>query len=202
MASSPETAVKVKVTSVAGAGRQPIEIEGEAPRVAVGPARLRQRQRPVRRRAFDKEIERRTLGAATSTTTRSCSPPGSRRRNHRETFAGAGRDAARHAQLFLFQRRLFGAVAGQRQFERRFGRHAQIAADGVVELQMQRRMFCRVLLHDAQRQHDPADIADGIAAGAVGNRSGAGHSTVTDLTLSEPEKSNVGGTPESPGSRQ
>ena len=54
-----------------------------------------------------------SLGAATSTTTRSCSPPGSRcTETNGKAFAGAERDAARHAQLGLFQRRLFGAVAG------------------------------------------------------------------------------------------
>jgi len=126
--------VKVKVTSLRWRQAAAIEIEGEAPQLPFGPARLGQWQRPVRRRAFDKEIERRILGRGNLDDDAVRSPPGSRRgRNHRETFAGAGA-TRRGTRSSSFSSGLSRRRRRKAPVQACFGRHAQISTDGVVEL--------------------------------------------------------------------
>ena len=87
-----------------------------------GPRRLGQRQRPIGRRAFDEQIDRRAGGRGdldddAIVLAAGLAVHGENRK--RVAAVGAERDALRHALLRLFQRRLLGAVAGQRQVERR-----------------------------------------------------------------------------------
>ena len=57
------------------------------------------------------------------------------------------------------------------------------------------------LRDDTQRKNHAFLVADGLAA-RIDEACGAGHSTSTSLTLVDPDQSNCGGTPASPGMRQ
>ncbi len=175
MASSPETAVKVSVAPCGlRIGRQPVEIEGELPRRAAAarsvPAAaatnrasaLRRTGRPARRPA---PRRRRRRGRARS--------PGSRctARMARLLLGPVfGPSATRRGTRIPPSRCacVLGAVAVERKLQLGLRRDAQISADRIAELEMQRRLFRRILRRDLQRQDDVIDIADRVAAGAVG----------------------------------
>ena len=110
---------------------------------AVAAGRFRQRQRPFGRRPFDEEIDR-------------LRPSARRRRPRRGRARRRARGARREWQdLCLVRIRpsatrrgtrisafssggFLGAVAVERELEIGFDRHAEIAADGIAELEMQR----------------------------------------------------------------
>ena len=80
------------------------------------------------------------------------------------------RNVPRHARLGRSECRLFGAgLAGQCEAEFGLRRHAEFAAHGVAEFYVKRRrLACVVQERPVKATTISADIADGIAAGAVG----------------------------------
>ena len=174
MASSWETAVKVSIAPMACASggspsrsnvncrvspSPPVDFGCGSAQSGVGPSTNRSTGAPA--------------GPATSTTTWSCAPPALAMHGENGkavTWSGirSERDAPRHANFRLLNRCVFGAVAVERKLQIGLDRDAKISADGIAELEMQRRLFRHVFSSDLQRQDDMIDIADRIAAGAVG----------------------------------
>ena len=136
-----------------GAGRQAVELEGEALRPAPAPARdsdrLRQRQRPVR--ASDLRRTASTAwpaGAATSTTMRGLPAPASRRTARIASAAvraDLGRAWARapRPRRALHPARSAPPVSASSALA--FGRHAKLLAHRIVELEAQRDRLAGVL---------------------------------------------------------
>ena len=105
--------------------------------------RFRQRQRPIGRRPFGEQIDRRARRRGdVDDDARVRLARLAMHGENGETVAGAERHAARHANLRLLDRRFLGAVAVERKRQIGLDRHAQSSADGVTELEVQRRSAC------------------------------------------------------------
>ena len=128
-----------------GAGSGRAQSAGGLRRTA-WPPRLAPRDRPARA-----ACRRRPRGAPRGPTARLVTDRGGR-----GTRASAAAIAASCA-----------ALASSASVKLGLGRHAELLADGVVELEPERHWLACVLRGDVQRQNDLARVADGCSAGAV-----------------------------------
>ena len=161
----------------------------------LGPvARRRGGGHPPALRRLDEQVARaaRARGARTG-----ASPPAPAPARAPNASGATGRGAAASAASTAAA---YGdAPSGQRQRQLRLGRQAQFLADGVVGEERQRDRLRRIARRDLERDDDAASRSRTPRRRRIpGSASAPETSASTSATLSEPEKSKVGGRPHRP----